>query len=66
MVINPPQYQQNEESPLISTKLTNHKKDPTTYDVEKPCPGLGLAQNSGGVKPFNGITALNMFFFLGT
>jgi len=43
------QYQQNEQSPLILTELTEHKKT-TTYDILNPDPGLGQAQ-----QPLNGI-----------
>jgi hypothetical protein len=28
-----------------------------TYGIEKTSPGLGQAQEGGGVKPFNGIEA---------
>jgi hypothetical protein len=35
------QYQQNGQSPIIWTELTEHKK---TYDVGNPDPGLGLCQ----------------------
>jgi hypothetical protein len=34
------QYQQNEQSLLIATELTEHN-DNTTYDVGNTCPGLG-------------------------
>ena len=36
------QYQQNEQPPLILTKLTEHKK--TTYDFGKPSSGSRPAQ----------------------
>jgi hypothetical protein len=41
------QYQENEQSHLIVTKLTEHKK---TYGVGNPGPVLGQAQQCGGVK----------------
>ena len=36
------QYQQDEQSPLIITHLT--QKEITTYDVGNLCPGLGQSQ----------------------
>ena len=42
------QYQQNEQSPLILTELTEHKKT-KTYDVGHLGHGLGQAQKSVGV-----------------
>jgi hypothetical protein len=45
------QYQQSEQSPLILTKLAEHKKS-TTYDVRNPGPYVG------GIKPVNGILTL--------
>jgi hypothetical protein len=38
----------NEQSPLISNKLTEHKQT-MTYDVGNPGSGLGQAQNCGGI-----------------
>jgi hypothetical protein len=38
------QYQQIEQSPLILTELTKHKKDHDIYDEANPSPGLGQAQ----------------------
>jgi hypothetical protein len=37
------QYQQNEQSPLILTELTEHKKT-TTNDIRNPRPVLGQTQ----------------------
>jgi hypothetical protein len=37
------QYQQNEQTALISTELAEQKKK-MTYDVGNPVPGLGQAQ----------------------
>ena len=48
------QYQQNEQSSLILTELTENKKA-MTYDVGNPNPGLQQAQICGGVKLVNGI-----------
>ena len=49
------QYQQNKQSPLILTELTEHTHNPpTTYgDVEIPSPSLGQTQKCGGVIPVN-------------
>jgi hypothetical protein len=49
------QYQQNEQSPLIWAELTEHNK---VNDVGNPGPGLGQAQQYGGVKPVDGISTL--------
>ena len=38
-----------EQGDLLNTK------NPTTYDVGNPGPGLGQAQHCGRVKPVNGI-----------
>ena len=43
-------YQQNEQSPLILTELTEHKQD-----VGNPGPGWGQAKKCGRVKLINGI-----------
>ena len=51
--INFLQYQQNEQSPLILTGITDHKKN-TRYDVGNRGPGLGQPQKCDGVKPING------------
>ena len=51
------QYRQNEQSPLIITELTEHKKS-TTYDIGNPGPGLGQEQKCDRVKPVKGITIL--------
>ena len=45
------QYQQNKQSLLIFTELTEHKKKTMTYDVGDPGPVLGWAQKCGRVKP---------------
>jgi len=37
------QCQQNEQSPLIITELTEHKKKTTTSDQRNPSPGWGQA-----------------------
>ena len=37
------QYQQNEQSHLIQTEITQHKKT-MPYDVRNPDPGLGHAK----------------------
>jgi hypothetical protein len=42
IVINSTKYQQNEQSPLILTELTEHKK--TTCDLGNPGPSFGQAQ----------------------
>ena len=42
------QYQQNKQSPLILSELTEHNKT-TTYDVGNPGSDLGQAQNCGGI-----------------
>ena len=55
------QYQQNEESLLISNPWTKNKT--TTYEVGNPGPGLGQAQQCGGVKPVNGIITLLLVVF---
>ena len=39
------QYQQNEQSPLILTELTEHNK--TTFDVGNPVPVLEQVQHCG-------------------
>ena len=44
------QYQQNEQVPLILPELTKHKRKTMTYDIGNSDPGLGQAQNYGGVK----------------
>ena len=36
----------NQQSPQI----IEHKKNPTTYDIGNPGPGLGQAQKCGGVN----------------
>jgi len=45
------QYQLNEQSPVILTEITEHKKT-TTYDVRNPDPGLGQA----GTNMWRGLT----------
>ena len=52
------QYQQNEQSPLILTEITEHKTNTMTYDVGNPSPVLGQAQECGRVKSVNGIPNL--------
>ena len=52
------QYQQNEQSSLILTELTEHKKT-AKCDLGNPGSGLGQAQQCGGVKPINGIPPLD-------
>jgi hypothetical protein len=52
------QNQQNEQSPLILTTLTEHKKNSMTYEVGNPGPGLGQAQECGRVKLVNKISIL--------
>ena len=47
------QYQQNEQSPLILSELTEHKKT-MTYDLGNSGSGLGQAQKCGSVKPVIG------------
>ena len=47
-------YQQNEQSPLILTVLTEHKKT-MTYDVGNLGPGLGQTHRCDRVKLVNGI-----------
>jgi hypothetical protein len=42
--LNSDGHQQNGQSPLIPTELTEQKKKTTTYDVRNPGPGLGQAQ----------------------
>jgi hypothetical protein len=51
------QYQQSEQSPLILTKLAEHKKN-TAYDVRNPGPYVGQVHTLGGIKPVNGILTL--------
>ena len=58
------QYQQNEQSPLILTELTEHKKKPTTYYAGNPGACLGHAQQCGGANPVNGITILPVNNFI--
>jgi hypothetical protein len=43
------QYQQNEQSPLILSELTEHKKT-MTYDLGNSGSGLGQAQKCGSVS----------------
>ena len=38
------QYQQNEQSPLSLTEITEQKNNTTTYDVENPGPCLRQEQ----------------------
>ena len=49
------QYQQNENNQLSSYMNT---KKTTTHDVGDPGPGLGQAQQCGGVKSVNGVPTL--------
>jgi len=49
------QYQQNEQSLLISNNDHCTKYKIMTYDVRNPGLGLGHAQKCGEVKPVNGI-----------
>ena len=58
------QYQQNEQSPLILTELTEHKQKPTTYHAGNPGACLGHEQQCGGVNPVNGITILQVNDFI--
>ena len=51
------QYQQNEQSPLILSELTEHIKT-MTFDLGNSGPGLGQAQKCGGVKQVNGTPTL--------
>jgi len=55
------QYQQNEQSPVILTELTEHKKRPLhhTCDIGNPGPGLEKAQKCDGLKPLNGMPTLS-------
>jgi len=46
------QYQQNEQSLLIATELTEHN-DNTTYDVGNTCLGLGQARISDPTPPLS-------------
>ena len=43
-------HQQNEQSPLILTKLTEHIKKNHDYDAGSSGPGLGQAQKYGVIK----------------
>jgi len=56
-MVNNSTNQQNENSPLILTELTEHKTT-TTYDVGILCPGLRQAQICGRAKLVNGIPTL--------
>ena len=49
------QYQQNQQSPIISTERIGHKKT-TVYNVGNAFPSLGQAQTCGGFKSANGIS----------
>ena len=51
------QYRQNEQSPLIITELTEHKRS-TTYDIGNSGPSLGQEQKCDRVKPVKGIPIL--------
>ena len=51
------QYRQNEQSPLILTELTEHKKD-DDLQCWKSRSSSGQAQNGGRIKPVNGITTI--------
>ena len=42
----------------LSLQIIEDKKHTTTYDVHSLCPGLGEAQESGRIKPVNGIPGL--------
>jgi hypothetical protein len=52
------QCQQNKQSLLILIKLAEHKKKTMIYDIGNPGPGLGQAQQSGGVNLVNVIPTL--------
>ena len=47
------QYQQNQQSSLILTDLTEHKKT-MTYDVGNPGPGLARARKCDGLNRLMG------------
>jgi hypothetical protein len=57
MVYNSTNINKKNTKHLILTYLTEHKKT-MTYDVGNPGPGLGQAQQCGGVKTVNGIPTL--------
>jgi hypothetical protein len=60
-MVNSFTYINNANTPL-SPRLIDLKKT-TTYEFGSPGPGLEQAQNSGGIKPFNGFIINNKCIF---
>ena len=51
-------FQYKKQRTITSDLKSLNTKKTTTHGVRKPCPGLGQAQQCGGVKSSNGVPTI--------